>query len=252
MEREITADREFRRAVAYGIDLESIMSFRHTFAAAMNGPVLPSMWGSLKDVPKNSFNTAMARSLLDSLGWKLNPETNVREQDGKELELELLTVNSQNAMDLCHLLARDLERVGIKVDIRTYEFGTYWATLKEGDFDLFIGAENAPTRIDFDNFETPTKGMEGYNFTRYSNPEVDRLILATRRATSFVEVLPLYEELQRLIVADQPVIWLYQEVSAAGIANYLHDVEVNAADPFFNVMDWWTETCTRKPDAERQ
>jgi peptide/nickel transport system substrate-binding protein len=52
---------------------------------------------------------------------------------------------------------------------------------------------------------------DGYNRWRYINPEVDRLTMAARRELDRPKRVALYDQIQRIVADDLPVIPLFHE-----------------------------------------
>jgi peptide/nickel transport system substrate-binding protein len=64
----------------------------------------------------------------------------------------------------------------------------------------------------------------GFNSGYYSNPEVDRLLEAARRATDRAERARLYKEMQRIVYDDAPwafvATWQQNAVTKANVENF--------------------------------
>jgi peptide/nickel transport system substrate-binding protein len=110
------------------------------------------------------------------------------------------------------VLQQQLRAAGIKLDIRSSEFGTFYADVTKGAFQIYalrwIGSNEDPDifRYAFASESFPPKGG---NRGRYSNPRVDALLAqaaaspdrATRRAD--------YIEVQKILAEDLPGIPLW-------------------------------------------
>ncbi len=125
-----------------------------------------------------------------------------------------------------------LGAVGIKVDLQEFAYPTMRSKLNEGDFDIAVG-NWTPDYADpsmFMNFwfDSKLKGLPG-DRAFYSNPKVDELI---RKATATVdqgERTKLYQEAQRIAVAEAPYILLYQR-------NYQFAMRDNVKGYVYNPM----------------
>ncbi len=56
--------------------------------------------------------------------------------------------------------------------------------------------------------------------------------------TGFTDQKPLYDAIQRLIVADQPYTFLVEARRLNAISKRVHGAELNDATPYFNLPEW--------------
>jgi ABC-type transport system substrate-binding protein len=137
------------------------------------------------------------------------------------------------------MIERDLGRIGIQVVPRLIEWGAVQAAISEGDFEAFVNRWIEPTQVDLEGIwhsappDTPT-----FNFGRYSNPEVDRLLDAVAAAPDFATQKPLLDRIQEIIVADQPYTFLVENVRLVGLDSRVRGADINDATIYFNVADW--------------
>jgi peptide/nickel transport system substrate-binding protein len=104
----------------------------------------------------------------------------------------------------------DLAKVGLKAEIRTFEWNAYLAEVNQGLAGKAGLAEMAWMTNDPDTLPyltlrsdaVPEKG--GFNSGYYSNPEVDRLLDQARRSTERNERADLYRRIQRIVHDDAP------------------------------------------------
>jgi peptide/nickel transport system substrate-binding protein len=82
-----------------------------------------------------AFNPTEAAKELDDLGWKLHGD--VREKDGKKLELRDVMFDQKEWVDTAKIVQQDLAKVGVKVDIQTVPGnGLFTDVVDPGNFDL--------------------------------------------------------------------------------------------------------------------
>jgi peptide/nickel transport system substrate-binding protein len=68
---------------------------------------------------------------------------------------------------------------------------------------------------------------------------VDRLIAAAREEPDYTRAKVLLDRIQELIVADQPVTFLYESRLLVATSRQLRGADINAAGLFFNVDEWY-------------
>jgi len=82
-----------------------------------------------------AFDPAEAAKELDGLGWKLNGD--VREKDGKKLELRDVMFDQKEWVNSAKIVQQDLAKVGVKMDIQTVPGnGLFTNVIDPGNFDL--------------------------------------------------------------------------------------------------------------------
>jgi len=173
-QKEPLSSKQFRQALAYAIDRESLVQItQRGYALAGSPGMMPptSDWYN-PDTPQYEYNPTKTRELLEGLGYKL--EDGYFTKDDKVLELELLA--SSRFKEDGQFIKQQLEEAGIKIDFRTMEAKTVDAKVEAWDFDLSIyghGGLYEPSilkRVIMD---------EGFNSARYtSNETLNRLLEA--------------------------------------------------------------------------
>jgi peptide/nickel transport system substrate-binding protein len=109
-------------------------------------------------------------------------------------------------------LQQQLREVGIALDIRSYEFATFFADVSKGAFQMYsirwVGGNNDPDIFEyvFHSSRVPPKGANrGY----YSNPKVDELIDRARQENDLNRRREIYSTLQRVLAEELPYINLW-------------------------------------------
>jgi peptide/nickel transport system substrate-binding protein len=82
---------------------------------------------------------------------------------------------------------------------------------------------------------------EGANFARYRNPEMDRLLETAESQPDVKAELPYLNQIQQLIVRDQPVTFLWESQRLTAVNKRVKDVHPTLAFSFFNLKEWWVE-----------
>lgn len=211
----ILKDVRVRQAIAYAIDRRPLIQYLWRDQARPADSVLPpNSWAFTDDVQKYAYNPERARQLLDEAGYK--------PVDGVRFHLTFKTSTEENPRLIAAAMQQQLREVGIALDIRTYEFATFFADVTKGAFQLYtlrwIGGNNDPDIFEyvFDSAHFPPAGQNrGY----YSNPKADALIAAGSRETDQQKRKQIYAQLQQLLSHDLPYLDLW----------YLDNVLVHAA-----------------------
>jgi peptide/nickel transport system substrate-binding protein len=214
----VLRDVRVRRAIAHAIDRERIIAVKlGGRAVPATGILPPSHWAYEKDVPRYGYDPDRARALLDEAGYP--------DPDGPgpapRLRLTYKTSADQFRLALARILAAQLGEVGIEVEVRSFEFGTFFADIKRGNYQIATMQTAAITEPDFHHtyfhssrIPTPDNPND-HNRWRYRNPRVDELAQAGRNTVDRAGRLAIYGELQQIIARELPVIPLWHEDNVA-------------------------------------
>jgi peptide/nickel transport system substrate-binding protein len=122
---------------------------------------------------------------------------------------------------IAHVIGHMLEEVGIGVDVRSYEFATFFADLKKGQYQLATLQTGEIAEPDmYNNFyhssRIPTPADPDLaNRWHYRSAEADRLIEQGRHELDREARKRIYAELQRVVASDVPVVPLWHEDNVA-------------------------------------
>ncbi len=239
--RPLFADRRVRRALTLGINRKALVDtvFRG-HAKLATGPILSSMWAFDRSLPQLPYDQPQAAALLAEAGWRRNAD-GVLERDGKRFAFDLLYPAANTLRrEMAILIQADLARLGIRVRPVQVEFTSLISRSETGEFDAILWAWEEATKIDLTStWSTPSPTQGSNNFIGYSNPEVDRLIAVAREEPDYTRAKVLLDRIQELIVADQPVTFLYEANRLVAVSRHLGGADINAAGVFFNVDDWY-------------
>ena len=198
-----------RRAVNHAVDREYILRVlnegKDVPLAGVIPPGLPSHDPGLRGY---DYDPGRARSYLIEAGYP----------GGEGLpELTLLHITNEGHRRICERIAADLAAVGIRVRPRNLEFAAYLAAITgttdtppEAEMIYFNWSGDFPDAYNFlfPNLHSANAGPAG-NYSRYVNPEFDRLLDA-----SIVEIEPekrweLYRQAERVAVEDAAWVFFY-------------------------------------------
>ncbi len=190
------AERDARRAVAFGIDRETITETATFGAGTANQTAIPpdSFW--FHDYSPYSHDPEQARDLLESAGV----------EEGQELGL--MVVTDTDGVQAAQVIQANLQEVGIEVQIEEEESATWLDRQAQGDFDAFLWAWLG--NLDpFGFYHAQHVCDGGFNAQGYCNEEVDDLLTDAATETDQDARKQLYDQAAELIVDDASYIYLY-------------------------------------------
>jgi peptide/nickel transport system substrate-binding protein len=197
-----------RQALAHAIDRDSII--RHLLkdqATRATGLLSPLHWAYEDAVPVWSYDPATARSLLDQAGYP-DPDG-----DGPQVRFKLSfkTTNIDLRRRTAEAFKEQLQKVGVELEVRTYEWGTFYGDIKRGNFHLFslawVGILDPD--IYYNIFHSASVPPTGDNRGYYSNPAMDALLETGRKTGNVNERKLIYSQVQRLAAEELPYIPLW-------------------------------------------
>jgi peptide/nickel transport system substrate-binding protein len=204
----ILKHRDVRQALAHSIDRDGII--RHILkdqATAANGLLSVLNWAHDASVPYWPFDPAKARRLLDEAGYP-DPDG---EGPRPRFKLSFKTTNIDLRRRIAETLKEQLSRVGVELEVRSYEWGTFYSDIKKGNFHLYslawVGI--ADPDVYYNIFHSSSVPPNGDNRGGYRNPRVDHLLEQGRRESDPSRRKALYHRVQQIVHKDLPYIPLW-------------------------------------------
>jgi peptide/nickel transport system substrate-binding protein len=208
-----------RQAVAHAINtkalIEGVMSGVATPGGGLESPEIP---GATAFAPY-PYDPAKAKALLAEAGLP----------DGFSTEFYVPTGRYINDRQIGEAIQAQLAQVGIKVSIRTPEWGAYVALLEDRHkVPLYLIGKGSPTGdLDLTLGLIPeSKGS--MNYSNYSNPEVDRRVVEQRGIVDLAKRKEVLREILADIYQDTPFLVLFYEDQLFGKRTNVKDVRVLA------------------------
>lgn len=190
-------DVRIRHAVAYAIDKEAIVdAFYAGLGQVASQHVPPALWGRA-DVDAFPYDPERARQLLAEAGYR----------NGFQTELWYMPVSRPYypaPEDIATAMASFLADVGIDVELKTEDWGTYLDDYDSGKFPMYMLGWSADF-ADPDNFLYTFFGPSAVNANGWTGASQERgldLLNRARRASTQAERQSLYEQLTQLVTDE--------------------------------------------------
>lgn len=240
----LLADSVTRRALAYTVDVESIINqLLPDLARRIVGPVLPQKSYYNRDLSVIPFDPQEARRLLALAGWSDSNGDGTVDKiiDGerRELQFQLLSYTTPTSEAVSIVVAQGARKAGVDIEVVKREPRALLATLDAGDFTAsFYGQGFEPTPDDFAQVWSSTSvPPAGTNRGNFSNPEADRLIREIAASTDSSARSNLYNRFQEIVYDNQPMIFLYSPYDRVVISKqYDYSLSSIAPNLKFNAM----------------
>jgi peptide/nickel transport system substrate-binding protein len=201
----ILKDVRVRQAIACAIDRQPMIKYLwRGFAQPAYSVLPPQSWAYNADVPRYEHDPERAGQILDAAGY---PERN-----GIRFHITMKTSTEETTRLIAAVLQQQLREAGIALDIRTFEFATFFSDVTSGAYQLYslrwIGGNEDPDIFEY-AFHSDRFAPHGANRSYYANPRLDALIDQARTEIDQDVRKQTYFEIQQILAEDLPYINLW-------------------------------------------
>ena len=203
-EDAVTRQAFVRRAIAHAINRQEIIQYVLDGAARPAQSLLPpEHWAGARDLDPITYEPERAQALLRQAGYS-------REHPAK---IVYKTSSDPFRIRLATILQRQLQRVGIDVDLRSYDWGTFYGDIKAGRFQMYslawVGI-HTPDIFDY-VFHSRSIPPHGANRGRFRSTLADEFIDHARAAPDLETKQRWYVQLQHHLADALPYVPLWYE-----------------------------------------
>ncbi len=193
-----------RQAIAHALDKASIIRYLFQDAARPAASILPSgHWASDPHLSAPAYDPDRARMLLARLGY--SPEY--------PLTLQFKTSSDPFRLRLATVYQAQLAAVGIRLQVQSYDWGTFYADIKAGRFQLYSltwTGVKTPDMLRY-AFHSSALPPQGANRGYYQNPRFDALLAQAQASPDQETQAGLYRQAQAILLEDLPYVPLWYE-----------------------------------------
>lgn len=208
-----------REAVSLGLDRDTIVAatLAGVGGQSANGIFPASMKSWVNNDLSLPFDPAKAQALLDNAGIVDSDGNGIRELNGEDIVLKLRSYEGRAALrptlEISQIL---LQQIGLGAEIAMGEFGANNEALQAGEIDMHLQAWGTAPLGDPDYFPSTLVATDGsYNFSGYSNAELDALLDEGRGLFSSDARKPVYAQVQAIINRDLPLFPLFHKTQVS-------------------------------------
>lgn len=203
---------EIRRAVAAGIDRDALRRVRASNLTVTNQLVPPGVFGHDADLRGQRSDYEVALEHMRRAGYPYDPATKT---GGWPHVIPYLVYKQGLQEFMGQVLAQQLEKIGLRIEIRIVNYPTFIALRGRRDATAFgpgFWLQDFPDALSFLEpiFHSKTIADEGTNnWSFYANPRVDELIDRAHEELDDARRKKLYSEAQEILADDAP--WAFSE-----------------------------------------
>lgn len=207
----ILRDQRVRQALAYATDIHPMIEYLWRNTARPAASVLPPQhWAYDSSLRPYPYNPDKARQLLDAAGFPM--------KNGSRFHLVMKTSTQETSRLLAVIVQQQWRKIGIDLELRSFEFGTFYADIVRGAFQVYtlrwVGGANQDPEIFEYVFDSKSFAPRRANRSYYSNPEVDAWIEQGRNVLDQEKRKTIYAKIQQQLLRDAPYInlWYFDNV----------------------------------------
>ncbi len=219
IENPILADLRVRRAMAYAVDRETMVSRlfegKQPVAATWVNPLDPNFSTDTKTYP---YDPPKARALLAEAGWRPGSDGICRNANGDRLSVEFVTTAGNRLRELQQqVLQSQWKAACIETTIRNEPARTLFGeTLKQRKYTgLVMYAWSSPVgqsprlTLGSDQISRAANNYGGSNSTAFSNKQMDIDIARSETELDPAKQKPIWAEMQQIYADQMPVLPLF-------------------------------------------
>jgi peptide/nickel transport system substrate-binding protein len=241
-------DASVRKAIANTVDIDKIISdVLSGRAIPADSPIVPGTWAHDPNLKAYPHDPGQAQDILKDAGWVAPDGSNVRQRNGLELRLTLMTDQDTLRGAVADEIARELADIGIEATVvRQASTSLVRDFLIPRSYQAAIfgwdpGADPDP----YPAWHSSQANGNGRNLAAYRNADADKLMEEARHTTDLDQRQRLYYTFQQTFHEDVPSVLLYYPVYTYFISDQVKNVRLGAlfsnASRFQNVTQWTLE-----------
>jgi len=195
-------DVRVRRALNMAINKKAIIDavYLSTGVAAKN-PIPPTMWSYNDDVRDDPYDPEAAKKLLAEAGYA----------NGFSTDLWAMPVQrpyNPNARRIAELMQADLAKIGVKAEIKSFEWGEYRKRAQDGEHQMaqlgWTGDNGDPDNFLHSLLGCDAAKMGGSNIAKFCYRPFDDLVVKAKAVTDQAERTALYRQAQVVFKEQAP------------------------------------------------
>ncbi|TXK80115.1 ABC transporter substrate-binding protein [Mesonia sp. K4-1] len=212
--------KKIRQAINYGFDRNTMITYlRNGIGTPASGGFVPKGLPGFSDTSYYEYNPRKAKKLIED--YKI--------ETGNQNPKISISTNA-SYLDLCEYIQRELQKVGLQVEIDVMPPSTLRQQRSAGKLASFRAswiadypdAENYLSLFYSENFSP-----QGPNYTHFSSKKYDSLYEQSLNLGELNQRIPLYQEMDSLIMTNAAVVPLYYDEVIRFTQNNVNGLGIN-------------------------
>ncbi|WP_082407169.1 ABC transporter substrate-binding protein [Mesorhizobium sp. 1M-11] len=157
-----------------------------------------------------AYDIDKANKVLDDAGYKKGADGFRTTPKGQPIAFSIAVPNGwTDWIDAVQIGVEGLRKIGVNASVATPEYEQWQKQILDGTLDAVMNSRAdgpTPFRGYYQSLSTPFAGRITSAPSRYSNPELDKVFDAYRKATTEEERHKLFDEVQSIVAKEFPVV----------------------------------------------
>lgn len=247
----ILSDANVRRAIVSGTNVPQLISELGYPVIPVNSPLLKSQVGYNAGITQRPFNKEEAIQLLNTAGWVLPEGKTIREKDGKQLTLKLISESSPEYSKLTSTIQKQWEEIGVKADVSLQPSDVIGQSyILAHNYDVLLYGINIGPDPDvypyWHSSQADVRSQGRLNLSEYKSAVADSALEAGRTRIDEKLRAAKYKPFLEAWRADAPAVGIYQPnlfvVNNQQIYGMDQKTINTPADRYNNVVNWMVNT----------
>ncbi|UNU26861.1 ABC transporter substrate-binding protein [Microcoleus vaginatus] len=252
------ASKEFRQAIAYGINREAMTNnIYRGLGAPLHSPIpaqSPFYLSPEQGLKTYSYDLEKAKELLLSAGFKYNSNGELVDAEGNKVRFTLLMAAGKKVREqMGTQIKQDLDKLGMQIDTQFLSFNTYVEKLRlTRNWDTYLGGFTGGTEPHsgyniwsvngtLHSFnqgpqagEPPIKGWKVEDWEQ----KIDDLYVKASQELDEAKRKELYAETQRIIAEQVPFVYMVNPLTFEAVRDRVSGIRYSAlGGAFWNLYE---------------
>ncbi len=238
-DKDIFKNKNIRRAVAYLLPLDEIISEYYLGHAVKTlSPINPESWLYEKNLKGYGYDKQMAKKLFELSGFF--------ESENKGIKI-LVNKENDERLKVAQRINDELTSIGVKCALDVVDFEEYLKKLESKDYDIFLGGNKLPVAPDLRHIFTPTNVQikdnkpvgTTFNFY-YADEYFANLVNSSLSATNETDMKTYYSTLQKYISEELPYVSIaFRKTALVSDVSVKGDIKPHVSDMYWNINKWF-------------
>jgi peptide/nickel transport system substrate-binding protein len=227
VQKDPTSDKAVRQAIQYAVNHQDIVDnvwfslAKPAFGALASST--PGYWTGVEQA--YPYSPEKAAGVLDQAGWQPGSD-GIRVKDGQRLQLLYITTATAPIVQTGQIIQSMLKKVGIDMQIDAMANQASLTKYQQNEHNIGrLGEINSdPSVLAFPVHSRNISGGTQGNRSRYSNPQVDKLLDDAEIETDRNKRLAMYQQVQQIVSDDAIILGGYEQVLINAVSAKLKDL----------------------------
>ncbi|MFA5937097.1 MAG: ABC transporter substrate-binding protein [Candidatus Paceibacterota bacterium] len=258
-QNQIFTDKNIIKAIDLAVDKDNVVnSVLLGYGVVIDGPIPPNMvdYQKLnKEEISHEEKIKQAQEILNKDGWQKGEngflQKTITEKKKKKITYIEFSISTGNAPELAQsaeLIKKDLENIGMKVTVKTFEVGNLnQGVIRPRKYDALLFGQiiNHESEL-FAFWHSSQRKDPGLNVAMYTNAKVDKILEDAFITIDEKARIKKYAEFENEIKKDMPAVFLYSPnfiyVVSKNVQGFSLNHITNGSDRFLDSYLWYTDT----------